>query len=104
MLVEMTLVVHEKYAVNEGLLTQPRRMLISNCFWENGTIITPLPPFHLDLGLICKKFYRFVQYTPTKCFNNFVQSALNARTEGDENPNSSVVAETMKIPASSSYV
>ena len=32
-----------------------------------------------------------------------MQSALNARREGDENPNSSVVAETTKLLANSSY-
>ena len=46
---------------------------------------------------------KIVDYTPVKCFNNFVQSAVNARREGDENPNSSVVAETMKLLANSSY-
>ena len=38
-----------------------------------------------------------------KCFNKFVQSAVNARREGDQNPNSTVVAETMKLLANSSY-
>ena len=32
-----------------------------------------------------------------------MQSAVNARREGDENPNSSVVAETMKLLANRSY-
>ena len=32
-----------------------------------------------------------------------MQSAVDARREGDKNPNSSVVAETMKLLASSSY-
>ena len=32
-----------------------------------------------------------------------MQSAVNARREGDKNPNSSVVAETMKVRAKSSY-
>ena len=32
-----------------------------------------------------------------------MQSAVDARREGDENPNSSVVAETMKLLANSSY-
>ena len=32
-----------------------------------------------------------------------MQSAVNARREGDENPNSSFVAETMKLLANSSY-
>ena len=59
--------------------------------------------FYSKLGLVFKKIHRFVQYTPRKCFNNFVQPALDARRQGDENPNSSVVAETMKLLANSSY-
>ena len=38
-----------------------------------------------------------------KCSNKFVQSAVNARREGDENSNSTVVAETVKLLANSSY-
>ena len=37
-----------------------------------------------------------------KRFNSFVQSAVDARRQGDENPNSSFVAEAMKILANSS--
>ena len=91
------------YAEKEALLCQPRKMLISSYFHENGTLITSLLLFYLDLGLVCKNIYRFVEYIPVKCFNNFVQSAVYARREGDENPNSSVVAETMKLLACSSY-
>ena len=79
-------------AEKEKIMAQPRRMLISSFVLTNGTIITPLLLFYLKLGLVCKKFHRFVQYTPRKCFNNFVQSAVDARCQGDENPNSSVVA------------
>ena len=78
-------------------------MLMSSYLVENGTIITPFLLFYLDLGLVCKKTYRFVQYTPMKCFNNFVYSAVNARKVGDENLNSSAVAETLKLLANSSY-
>ena len=45
----------------------------------------------------------FQQYTPNKCFNSFVQSAVNTRRQGNENPNSSVVAETRKLLANSFY-
>ena len=96
-------VLMKDYAEKEGLLCQPRKMLISSYFLENGTLITPLLLFYLDLGLVCKKTYRFVENIPVKCFNKFVQSAVNARREGGENPNSSVVAETMKLLANSSY-
>ena len=50
-----------------------------------------------------QKNYRFMEYIPVKCFKKFVESAVSARREGDENPKSSVVAETMKLLASSSY-
>ena len=93
----------QDYAEKEGILCQPRKMLISSYFLENGTLITPLLLFYLKLGLVCKKIYRFVEYTPVKCFNKFTQSAVNDRREGDENPNSTVVAETMKLLANSSY-
>ena len=91
------------YAEKEALLCQTRKLLISSYFLENGTLITPLLLFYLDLGLVCKKNYRFVEYIPVKSFNNFVQSAVNARRQGDENPNSSVVAETMELLTNSSY-
>ena len=91
------------YAEKENIMPQPRRMLISSFNLTNGSIETPLLLFYLQLGLVCKKIHRFVQYIPRKCFNNFVQSAVDARRQGDENPNSSVVAETKKLLANSSY-
>ena len=74
-------------------------MLIS-CFdqWHFSSSFTTV---FLKLGYICTKFYRFVKYTPVKCFNKFVQSAVNCRRQRDENPNSSAVAETMKLLAKS---
>ena len=78
-------------------------MLISSFTLQNGTLITPLLSFYLQLGLVCTKTHWFVEYTPKKCFNMFVQSAVDARRQGDENPNSSVVAETLKLLANSSY-
>ena len=92
-----------EYAEKVNIMAQPRRMLISSFNLTNGSIITPLLLFYLQLGLVCKKIHRIVQYTARKCFNSFVQSAVDAGRQGDENPNSSVVAETMKLLANSSY-
>ena len=93
----------KNYAFENRMLKHPQRMLISSFKLENGTVITPLFNFYLEFGLQCTKIYRFVQYTPRKCFNNFVQSVVDARREGDENPLSRVVAETMKLLGNSSY-
>ena len=93
----------KNYAEEERLLSKPRKMLLSSFTLQNGTLITPLLLFYLQLGLVCTKIHRFVEYTPKKRFNSFRQSAVGARRQGDENPNSSVVAETMKHLANSSY-
>ena len=70
-----------EYAEKENFMTQPRRMLISSFILTKGTIITPLLLFYLKLRLVCKKIHLFVQYTPRKCFNKFVQSAVDARRQ-----------------------
>ena len=93
----------QEYAEKQELLCQPRKMSILSYFLENGTLITPLLLIYLELRLVCKKIYRFVEFTPVKCFKKFLQSAVDGRREGDENPNSSVVAETMKLLANGSY-
>ena len=80
------------YAEENDLLKQPQRMLISSFKLTSGTMITPLFNFYLDLGLQCTKIHRFVQYTPHKVFN-IVQSVVDARRAGDENPLSGVVAK-----------
>ena len=93
----------KNYAEEERLLFQPRKMLISSFTLQNGTLITPLLLFYPKLAFVCTKIHRFVEYTPKKCFNSFVQSAVGGRRKVDENPKSSVVAETMKLLGNSSY-
>ena len=86
----------KKNAIENEKLKHSQRMLIYSFKLENGTVITALFNSYLELRLQCTKTYRFVQYTPQKCFNNFVQSVVDARREGDEKPLSGVVAETME--------
>ena len=78
------------YVEKEGLLCQSRKMLISSYFLENGTVITPLLLFYLDLGLVCKKIIAPWNVFQLNASKKLVQSAVIARREGD--PNSSVVA------------
>ena len=52
----------KNYAEEERLLSQPRKMLISSFTLQNGTLITLLLLFYLQLGLVCtKKIHRFVE-------------------------------------------
>ena len=91
------------YAEVNVLLKQPQRILISSFNLNNGTLITPVFNFYLDLGIHCTKIHRFVQYTQRKVFNSFVQSVVDARRAGDGNPLSGVVAKTMILLRNSSY-
>ena len=54
----------KNYAEEERLLSQPRKMLISSFTLQIGTLITPLLLFYLQLGLVCTKIHRFVEYSP----------------------------------------
>ena len=92
----------QEYAEKERLLTQLRRMLISSFELTNGTIIIPLLLFYFELGILCTKVYRLVEYTPVKSFSNFLQSVVNGRRQEDQNPNYITTAETMKLLANSS--
>ena len=92
---------HE-HAEKKGLISQPRRLLISNLEVTMGTLIFPLLLIYLELGLVFTKISRFVEYTPVKCFNNFVQTAVNCGCQTEESPNSSVFAGTMKLSSNSS--
>ena len=75
----------KNYAEEERLLSQPAKMFISSFTLQDTA---PLLLFYPQLGLVCAKIHRFVEYTLKKCFNSFVQSAVDARRQGDENPNS----------------
>ena len=92
-----------EHAEKERIMSQHRRMLIWSFHLRSGTIITPQLLYYLHLVLECTKIQQFFQYTPKKCFCSFAQSAVNVRRRGDDNPNSSVVAETRKLLANRSY-
>ena len=53
----------KEYAEKEGIMSQPRGMLISSFHLKNGTINSPVLLYYLHLGLKCTKTHQFVQYT-----------------------------------------
>lgn len=86
-----------KYAEDNGYMKRPRKMLISSYKLNNGILITPLLQFYLKLGLKLTRIGQVVEYEGGYAFKDFVNSVVEARREGDKNPSSSVVAETMKL-------
>ena len=84
-------------------MSQPRWMSIYGSDFINGFINTPVVLIYLKLGLVWMTIHHFVEYTPVETFQKFVQFVVNARCQRDKNPNCSVVAETTKLLANSSY-
>ena len=89
------------YTEEEGILSKPRK--ISNFASQNGALITLLLSFCLNLGLVCTNIHHSVEYISGKKFNSFVDAAVDARRQSNENPNSSVVAEAILLETTSSY-
>ena len=72
------------------------KKFLSSYKLQHGKLISPLLSFYPELGLVFEQVHRFVQYTPESCINNFVQLAVDVRRQGDANPNSNAIADTMR--------
>ena len=93
----------KSYAEEKRLLSQPRKMLKPSFALQNGTLISPLLLFYLQLSLVCTKIHYIVKYTPRKCFNSFVQSTVETIRQNDKNRNSSIVEETRNLLPKRAY-
>ena len=93
----------KEFAERHKLLSKPRKMLVSSFKLDRGPIVTPLLLFYLEKRVILRDVFWFLQYTPCRCFQTFVQNVVDARRKGDQNKESTVVAETMKLIGNSSY-
>ena len=78
-------------------------MLISSMILSRGPIITPLLLFYLKHGLVLKRVHFFIQYQPKQCFETFVNGVVEARRQGDLNPDSAVCANIEKVVGNSAY-
>ena len=85
------------YAEANGILTQPRRMLIGSMFGEKILIGTPLLRWYLEHGLVVTKIYQVMEFRPSRCFRPFADRVTTARREGDTDPAKALIGETMKL-------
>lgn len=85
------------------ILSQPRRTLISSFFGKSILLITPLIQWYIKHGLIVSNIQQIVEYRPQTCFKKFGETVTAGRLEGDKNPDSSILADTMKLLGNSAY-
>ena len=94
---------NERLFVEEGIKTQPWKMLSTSFILQTETLITPLLLSYLQLALFVTEKLHFVEYIPENYSSSLVQLAVDARRQGNESPKPSVVSEAMKLLANYSY-
>ena len=92
-----------KIAEEEGLLTRPRRMLISSFFSEQKLIATPLLRWYIEKGFEVTNIEEVIQYAPERCFQDFVEMVTKARQLGDVEERFKNVAQAFKLLGNSAY-
>jgi hypothetical protein len=93
----------QNFVEQNRLSKKPRRGLIGSMFGNKILLTTPLLRWYIKHGLKVTKVYEVIEYTPKNCFTGFADEVSNARREGDRDPSTAVIAETMKLHGNSGY-
>ena len=95
---------HMQNFVREHKLSEkPRRGLIGSMFAEKILLITPLLQWYIKQGLEVTNIYEVTEFIPRACFDGFADQVSEARREGDRDPSTKIIAETMKLFGNSGY-
>ena len=92
-----------QYAIENDIMSTPRRMLIGSYRGEKILLATPLLRRYLAHGLVVDHVYQIIEYEPKPCFQNFGDSMSAARRAGDADPDKAIIADTMKLLGNSGY-
>ena len=92
-----------QYAEEHDILTKPRVMLVGSFRGVKILLATPLLRWYLAHGLVVDRVYQIIEYEPNPCFQRFGESVSAARRAGDEDPDKTIIADTMKLLGNSGY-
>ena len=92
-----------QYAEENDIMSAPRRMLVGSFHGIKLLLATPLLRWYLAHGLVVDRVYQVVDYEPNPCFQRFGESVSAARRAGDADPDTSIIADTMKLLGNSAY-
>ena len=85
------------------LSDQPRRLLVGGMKARQILLATPLLQWYLNHGLVVTKIYQVVEFQQQRCFREFVKAVSDARRQGDIDPDTTIIADTMKVIGNSGY-
>ena len=85
------------------LSEKPRRLLVGGMRARQMLIATPLLKWYLQHGMIVTKIYQVVEFTPHRCFREFVKDVSDGRRLGDAHPDKAIIADTKKLHGNSAF-
>lgn len=86
-----------------NLSKQCRRLLVGGMKARQILLATHLLKWYLKHGMEVTKIYQLVEFEAQQCFKTFVQEVSDARRQCDINPDTAIIANTMKTIGCSGY-
>ena len=93
----------QQYVRDHHMSDKPRRLLLSGMKAEKLMLSSPYLKWLLQKGLRVTKLHQVVEYTPQRCFRQFVRDVSDARRAGDVDNAQKIIADTMKLIGNSGY-
>ena len=87
----------QNYIKESGQTFKERRYTIGSMFAEKQLFITPLLQWYIKMGLEITKIHQVIEFSPRKCFKNFMNQVSDDRRNGDRDPALKAVADTSKL-------
>ena len=92
-----------QHCADHHVLTKSRHLLVGGMKAKKFLLATPLLQWYLNHGLVVTRLYEIVEFSPVRCFKNFVEQGVDGRRQSDSDPNLSLLGDTFKILLNSSY-
>ena len=93
----------QQHARRFDLSEKPRRLLIGDMKARQILLTTPLLKWYVEHGMEVTKIYQVIEFTPHRCFREFVKEVSDNRRLGDTHPDKSIFSDTSKLHGNSAY-
>ena len=92
-----------QHSFDHNAPTKSRRLLVGRMKAKQILLSTPLLQWYLKHGLVVTRLYEVIEFSPIKCFENFVQQGIDGRRWSNKDPNLALLGDTFKVLLNSSY-
>ena len=93
----------QSYGIKENVSTKPRRLLVGGMRAEKILLASALVAWYLSHGLVVSNIYTALEFTPKKCFVDFVNTVTQGRRQGDLDNDKKMLASMYKMVGNTAY-